>query len=82
MAPLHDPPVRGVLIQIVRAVTLALWNRDVQALQPGELYDVAPSVGQVLITDGWAREITVARAVDSIGVDEEPRASVRPVAGS
>lgn len=46
-----------MLIQIARAVTLTLQDAEVQVLQPGEIYDVAPAIGGVLVTDGWAREV-------------------------
>jgi hypothetical protein len=46
-----------VLIQIARAVRLTLQDAEVQTLQPGEIYNVAPAIGGVLVTDGWAREV-------------------------
>jgi hypothetical protein len=64
-----------VLIQISRAVTLTLQDTAVQALQPGEVYDVAPAIGQVLVTDGWAREVIAQSSVrwhDAVSADDDP----------
>jgi len=52
-----------VLIQIARAVTLTLHDTALQALRPGEVYEVAPSIGRVLVTDGWAREVIAQSSV-------------------
>jgi hypothetical protein len=52
-----------VLIRIARAVRLTLLGSEIQALNPGEIYEVAPSVGRVLVTDGWAMEVCRERRV-------------------
>lgn len=51
-----------VTIEIVRAARLALFDTNVQTLEPGEIYTVAPAVGAVLVADGWAREVTAPAA--------------------
>jgi hypothetical protein len=50
-----------VLIQIARAVRLTLLDSEVQTLKPGEIYDVAPAIGGVLVGDGWATEVATER---------------------
>ncbi|MGE0447172.1 MAG: hypothetical protein AB7P99_18255 [Vicinamibacterales bacterium] len=62
-----------VLIQIARAVTLTLQDTTLQALRPGEIYDVAPAIGRVLVTDGWAREVIAQSTVrwhDPVSADD------------
>lgn len=60
-ASLHPrSAIRLVLIQIARAVRLTLLDSEVQALKPGEIYEVAPAVGCVLVADGWATEFGAA----------------------
>jgi hypothetical protein len=54
----------AVLIQIARAASLTLQNAELQALKVGEIYDVAPAIGQVLVTDGWAREVIAGATAD------------------
>jgi hypothetical protein len=49
-----------VLIQIARAVRLTLLDSEVQALKPGEIYEVAPAIGRMLVADGWATEFSGA----------------------
>jgi hypothetical protein len=46
-----------VLIQIARAVKLGIFDTEVQSLKVGEIYRVAPGVGTVLVSEGWAREV-------------------------
>ena len=53
----------NVLIEIARSVTLTLLGTAVQALKHGEIYDVAPSIGRVLVGDGWAVEVISERRV-------------------
>jgi hypothetical protein len=50
-----------VLIRIARAARLTLLNSEIQTLKPGEIYEVAPAVGRVLIGDGWAAEVVADR---------------------
>ena len=50
-----------MLIEIARSVTLSLLGTAVQALKHGEIYDVAPSIGRVLVGDGWAVEVIKER---------------------
>ena len=38
-----------------------MQDAELQALKVGEIYDVAPAIGVVLVTDGWAREV-IARS--------------------
>jgi hypothetical protein len=52
-----------VLIEIARSVTLTLLGTAVQALKHGEIYEVAPSIGRVLVGDGWAVEVITERRV-------------------
>ena len=52
-----------VLIEIARSVTLTLLGTVVQALKHGEIYEVAPSIGRVLVGDGWAIEVIAERRV-------------------
>jgi hypothetical protein len=65
-----------VLIRIERPVRVTLLDAEVQALKAGEIYDVSPVIGRVLVSDGWAREVdldagppagTVAAAGDGAG---------------
>ena len=64
-----------MLKQIARAVRLTHENAEVQALQAGEIYDVSPAIGRVLVTDGWAREIIAQASVSwadlSVADDDE-----------
>jgi hypothetical protein len=46
-----------VHIAIVRPVRLTVWGSDILALERGEIYDVAPAVGRVLVAEGWAIEL-------------------------
>ena len=65
-----------VLIQISRPVTLTLQDTALQALRPGEIYDVAPAIGHVLVTDGWAREVIAQSTVrwhDAVSADDHSR---------
>ncbi|MBI4266224.1 MAG: hypothetical protein HY657_17760 [Acidobacteria bacterium] len=41
---------------------LTLLDSEVQALKPGEIYEVAPAVGRVLVADGWACEVIAERS--------------------
>jgi hypothetical protein len=50
-----------VLIQIERAVRLTLLDSEVQTLKAGEIYEVAPAIGRVLVGDGWASEVAAER---------------------
>ncbi|MQA31938.1 MAG: hypothetical protein GEU82_19240 [Luteitalea sp.] len=50
-----------MLIEIARAVRLTLLGSHLQALNPGEIYDVAPAIGRVLVSDGWAIELAAER---------------------
>jgi hypothetical protein len=45
-----------VLIRIARTVRVALSGEELQTLNSGELYEVMPAVGLVLVADGWAVE--------------------------
>lgn len=45
-------------IQIVKPVRLTVWGSELKALKTGEIYDVAPAIGRVLVGDGWAMELT------------------------
>jgi hypothetical protein len=45
-----------VLIRIARLVRVTLSETELQTLRPGEFYDVPPSVGRVLVSEGWAIE--------------------------
>jgi hypothetical protein len=70
------PTGATVLIQIARAVTLTLHDTTLQALQPGEIYEVAPAIGHVLVTDGWAREVIAQSTVrwhDAVSADDHSR---------
>jgi hypothetical protein len=72
--------VLQVFIKIARAVKVTLLGSEVQALNPGEIYDVAPAIGQVLVSDGWAIEMVVARrdlwsAVDTAHDDPDEGSS-------
>lgn len=40
-----------------RDVRLTLMDSEVQALKTGEIYEVAPAIGRVLVSDGWACEV-------------------------
>jgi hypothetical protein len=54
------PPGReggAVRIEILRPVRLTVWGSELQRLKPGEIYDVAPAIGRVLVGDGWAMEL-------------------------
>ena len=64
-----------MLIQIERPVRVTLLDTEVQALKTGDIYDVSPVIGQVLVSDGWARELN--RAVAEAGgtlaeADDDP----------
>ena len=50
-----------VLIQISRAVRLTLSGSELKALHSGEIYEVPPAIGRVLISDGWAFEVVSER---------------------
>jgi hypothetical protein len=43
-----------VLIRIARLVRVTLSDAELQTLRPGELYDVPPAVGRVMVSEGWA----------------------------
>ena len=64
-----------MLIRIARAARLTLLNSEIQALKPGEIYEVAPAVGRVLIGDGWAAEVVEDRR--AVGEDAD-RANDEP----
>ena len=40
-----------------RDVRLTLLDSEVQSLKAGEIYEVAPAIGRVLVSDGWACEV-------------------------
>ena len=64
-----------MLIQIARAVKLGIFNTEVQSLKIGEIYRVAPGIGTVLVSEGWAREIergSTSRESDLESADEDP----------
>lgn len=50
-----------MLIEIARAVRLTLQGNELKALNPGEIYEVAPAVGAVLVGDGWAMALAAER---------------------
>jgi hypothetical protein len=54
-----------VLIRIARAVKLGIFNTEVQSLKIGEIYRVAPGIGTVLVSEGWAREIETGSTSES-----------------
>jgi hypothetical protein len=58
-----------MLIQISRTVRLTLQDAELQALTIGEIYDVAPAIGQVLVNDGWAREVIAQSTLAWAGSD-------------
>jgi hypothetical protein len=62
----------GVRIQIARAVRLTLLDSEVQTLKPGEIYEVSPAVGRVLVGDGWASEITADRREPCDTANDDP----------
>ena len=49
-----------MLIRIERPVRVTLLDAEVQALKAGEIYDVSPVIGRVLVSDGWARALDLA----------------------
>lgn len=50
-----------MLIQIARAVRLTLSDSELKAFKAGEIYEVPPAVGRVLVGDGWAFEVVSER---------------------
>jgi hypothetical protein len=46
-----------VLIQISRPVRLTLSQSELKTFNAGEIYEVPPAIGRVLISDGWAFEV-------------------------
>ena len=48
-------------IEILRPVRLTVWGNEIQAFLPGEIYDLAPAIGRVLVGDGWAMPLTTER---------------------
>ena len=46
-----------MLIQIERPVRVTLCDAEVKMLKAGEIYQVSPVIGRVLVADGWARAI-------------------------
>lgn len=40
-----------------RDVRLTLLDSEVQTLKAGEIYEVSPAIGRVLVSDGWACEV-------------------------
>lgn len=46
-----------MLIEIARAVKVTLLGSEIQTLRIGEIYDVAPAIGRVLVSEGWATEM-------------------------
>jgi hypothetical protein len=66
-----------VLIQIARAVKLGIFDTEVQSLKTGEIYRVAPAIGTVLVSEGWARELetgTTMRDAVLETADDDPLA--------
>jgi hypothetical protein len=62
-------------IEIMRRVRLTVLGSDLQLLNPGEIYDVAPAVGRVLVGEGWAMELATERRqlwVDTANDDGGP----------
>jgi hypothetical protein len=63
-----------MMIQIARPARLTLLDSEVQTLKPGEIYEVAPAVGRVLVADGWAYEVGAGGpdrpADDASGADD------------
>ena len=70
------PPVNAcVIIEITRAVRVGIFDAEVQSLKTGEIYRVAPAIGMVLISEGWARPIglDVPAPVDAVDrADDDP----------
>lgn len=53
-----------MFIEIARTVRFTLWGVELQTLHPGEIFEVPPSVGRVLISEGYALEtVTHTRLV-------------------
>jgi hypothetical protein len=68
-------------IVIVRPVRLTVWDSDILALDRGEIYDVAPAVGRVLVGEGWAMELDVHRRaawIDAANDDDETGVAISP----
>jgi hypothetical protein len=53
-----------VLIQIARTVRVTLSGEELQTLNSGEFYEVMPSVGLVLVANGFAVEAVSQRRED------------------
>jgi hypothetical protein len=62
-SPRSDRP--PVLIQIARAARLGVFGTEVQALKVGQIYEVAPAIGLVLVGEGWAQEVAARACADA-----------------
>src|SRR5688572_16729977 len=64
-----------VLIQISRAVRLTLSESELKTFNSGEIYEVPPAIGRVLVSDGWAFEVISERRgiwTDTATADDNP----------
>jgi hypothetical protein len=57
------------LIQIARHVRLGIFDTEVQALKVGEIYRVAPAIGIVLVSEGWAEEVETSSGGHASALD-------------
>jgi hypothetical protein len=61
-----------VLIQIERPVRVTLCDAEVKMLKTGEIYQVSPVIGRVLVADGWARAVGDAEPAGAKSVIAAP----------
>ena len=58
-----------MLIQIARPLRLGIFDTEVQTFRVGEIYRVAPAIGTVLVSEGWAREVDAGGGSDGAALE-------------
>jgi hypothetical protein len=69
-------------IEILHPVRLTVWGSEIQAFLPGEIYDLAPAIGRVLVGDGWAMQLTTERRELWSDAEEAMAPCQAPMSGS
>ena len=65
-----------------RDVRLTLLDSEVQTLKAGEIYEMSPAVGRVLVSDGWACEVAPQESEPGNMPDMPPDNRPEKISGS